>query len=557
MEERKLALLIDSDNVSVKYLNGIFDELAQYGIITYRRIYGDFTSHLNARWSERLLEKSIIPIQQFSNTTGKNATDSALIIDAMDLLYTSNVDGFCIVSSDSDFTRLASRLRESGKIVIGMGEKKTPDSFRAACTIFTELENLLEEEKTAGATNREAIEADIINIITQNDNRGKATGSGEIGSKLQNKYPDFDIRSFGYSQLSKFLEDMPALELRNENNTIMVSLREEKGEDPIIREIVELVKARGGHSITLATLGHEIRRRHRGFNVARYGYSQLYAFIDSIPELKVVGERTERRVMYAGPELAKPDAASANAVAPAPQLPTLTQRQMQANAQRSGQGGFSSQGAAGAQAKQQPGGANAQAQLKKNMEAQATQTAAGAQGKGASAKSGQGNAPGQSGETKSGQAELPMSGGTANSGQDDFPLKGGQTKNGQMDLPVSGGPTKSGQGAAPVQEVEGSLNANAAVQENVQAMKQSLEAADVTEAVLMEGENASTGAAEGATAAGQTPQVGQRTGRRRGGRRRNRQNAQGQGTTNGGAFDEEAASTGELAGAAAEAAEST
>ena len=140
-EERKLALLIDSDNVSQKYLNGIFDELSQYGTITYRRIYGDFTSQANARWSGKLLEKSITPIQQFSNTTGKNATDSALIIDAMDLLYNSNVDGFCIVSSDSDFTRLASRLRESGKIVIGMGEKKTPDSFRAACTVFTELSN--------------------------------------------------------------------------------------------------------------------------------------------------------------------------------------------------------------------------------------------------------------------------------------------------------------------------------------------------------------------------------------------------------------------------------
>ena len=123
-------------------------------------------------------------------------------------LYTSNVDGFCIVSSDSDFTRLASRLRESGKIVIGMGEKKTPDSFRAACTIFTELENLLENEITSNGTDKEAIEADIVNIITLNDNKGKLTGSGEIGSKLQNKYPDFDIRSFGYSQLSKFLEDI-------------------------------------------------------------------------------------------------------------------------------------------------------------------------------------------------------------------------------------------------------------------------------------------------------------------------------------------------------------
>ena len=287
-EDRKLALLIDSDNVSSKYLNGIFDELSQYGIITYRRIYGDFTSQLNARWSEKLLEKSIIPIQQFSNTSGKNATDSALIIDAMDLLYTSNVDGFCIVSSDSDFTRLASRLRESGKIVIGMGEKKTPDSFRAACTIFTELENLVETEQNVSATDKEAIEADIINIITMNDNKGKITGSGEIGSKLQNKYPDFDIRTFGYSQLSKFLEDMPAIEVTKANNQVTVSLREEKtDEEMVIADIVEIVSKRA-KPIALATLGQEIRRMHRGFNVKLYGYSQLYKFIDSIPELQVV-----------------------------------------------------------------------------------------------------------------------------------------------------------------------------------------------------------------------------------------------------------------------------
>ena len=109
MGEKRFALLIDSDNVSSKYIDGILDELTEYGEATYRRIYGDFTNQRNAKWSELLLEKSITPIQQFSNTSGKNATDSALIIDAMDLLYTNNMDGFCIVSSDRDFTRLASR----------------------------------------------------------------------------------------------------------------------------------------------------------------------------------------------------------------------------------------------------------------------------------------------------------------------------------------------------------------------------------------------------------------------------------------------------------------
>lgn len=297
-EDRKLALLIDSDNVSSKYLNGIFDELSQYGTITYRRIYGDFTSPANAHWSARLLEKSITPIQQFSNTTGKNATDSALIIDAMDLLYRSNVDGFCIVSSDSDFTRLASRLRESGKMVIGMGEKKTPDSFRAACTVFTELENLLENEISSSA-NKADIEADIINIITKNDNKGRQTGPGEIGSRLQNKYPDFDIRTFGYSQLSKFLEDMSGIVINKAgNNQITVSLKASTNsdDDTTIQDIRRIVQEYGKKGIALSALGQEIRKQHPDFNVRLYGYSQLYRFLDSIEGLHVTGSSQNRRV---------------------------------------------------------------------------------------------------------------------------------------------------------------------------------------------------------------------------------------------------------------------
>ncbi len=299
MEEKRFALLIDSENVSSRYIDGIMDELSSYGVVTYRRIYGDFTRSSNAKWSEKLLEKSIVPIQQFSNVSGKNATDSALIIDAMDLLYTNNTDGFCIVSSDSDFTRLASRLRESGKTVIGMGERKTPDSFRAACTVFTELENLIDDEtvRTGGKTSRETIEEAVISIITQNENNGKAkTGSGEIGSKLQNKYPDFDIRNYGYTQLSKFLEDIPGVELTKDNFSIEVSLREESSDD-VISDIIAIAKAANGKPIALSTLGQEIRKKHRDFNVKRYGYAQLYKFIDSIPGLQVRGGKNDRRVV--------------------------------------------------------------------------------------------------------------------------------------------------------------------------------------------------------------------------------------------------------------------
>jgi uncharacterized LabA/DUF88 family protein len=136
LEEKRIALLIDSDNISADYIDIILDKVNEEGVTTYRRIYGDWTRPEAAKWKKVLLENSIIPIQQYNNTTGKNSTDSALIIDAMDILYTGKIDGFCIVSSDSDFTRLASRLREENKMVIGMGEDKTPTSLIASYSKF-------------------------------------------------------------------------------------------------------------------------------------------------------------------------------------------------------------------------------------------------------------------------------------------------------------------------------------------------------------------------------------------------------------------------------------
>lgn len=140
--EKRFALLIDADNVSAKYIKPIIDELSNYGTVTIKRIYGDWTLSLHAKWKDALLENSLTPIQQFGYTQGKNATDSAMIIDAMDILYSGHVDGFAIVSSDSDFTRLAARLRESGMQVIGMGEQKTPEPFISACNQFKYLDLL-------------------------------------------------------------------------------------------------------------------------------------------------------------------------------------------------------------------------------------------------------------------------------------------------------------------------------------------------------------------------------------------------------------------------------
>ena len=313
--ENRFALLIDSDNVSAKYITPILDELSKYGNVTYKRIYGDWTSTQNSSWKEVLLQNSITPIQQFSYTHGKNATDSAMIIDAMDMLYTSELDGFCLVSSDSDFTKLASRLRESGCTVIGMGESKTPVPFRKACDIFTELELLLEdsvqgnemrtveneqsEQKSMKRGNvsaagrsvpvtRSQIEEAVAKIITENQNNDKETGLGEVGSRLVKLYPDFDVRRYGYSLLSKFLETLPRLKLKQEGTTVTVTLYEDKSKKEQVEEfILREVQAAGTQGITLGALGNKIRSEFRDFQVRDYGYSQFKQYIRSFEQILV------------------------------------------------------------------------------------------------------------------------------------------------------------------------------------------------------------------------------------------------------------------------------
>lgn len=305
MSDKKFAVLIDSDNISAKYITCILDEMTRYGVITYKRIYGDWTSAQMGKWKQELLENSITPIQQFSNTVGKNATDSALIIDAMDLLYTDNVDGFCIVSSDSDFTRLASRLRESGKEVIGMGEEKTPKSFRAACTVFTNLEVLLDQDEEGtggGAIGREVIEQDIASIILENDDKNKATGLGEIGNRLVKKYSDFDVRNYGYSSLSKFLEEMENFELRKSNNVVTVRLKDNRTRKQELDDyVVKLVRTCGRNGMELAALGNGMHRKFPDFKVKDYGYSTFSKFVQSIGQLEIKENKTNNKVVfYAG-----------------------------------------------------------------------------------------------------------------------------------------------------------------------------------------------------------------------------------------------------------------
>jgi len=226
--DKKIAILIDADNVSDKYIKYIFDEISNHGTPTYKRIYGDWTKPQLASWKTVLLNYSITPIQQYSYTTGKNSTDSALIIDAMDILYSKNVDGFCIISSDSDFTRLAARLREAGMYVIGMGEKKTPTPFISACEKFKYLE-VLAGSITTDSTGDEMLEKQqqpkevlanlgeliksIKSIIDERSDEEGWIGLGEVGTKLNMRYPDFDTRNYGHSKLSSFILSLNKFEI--------------------------------------------------------------------------------------------------------------------------------------------------------------------------------------------------------------------------------------------------------------------------------------------------------------------------------------------------------
>jgi uncharacterized LabA/DUF88 family protein len=215
--DKRFAVLIDADNVSDKYIKLIMDEILNDGIITYKRIYGDWTKPTLSSWKNILLEYSITPMQQYSYTVGKNSTDSALIIDAMDILYSGNVDGFCIVSSDSDFTKLAARLRESGMYVIGMGEKKTPKPFLAACSRFRYLEILSASERSFVGSDDltvETIKKAIENILDEvSDEEGFATLS-QVGNILSKRFSSFDVRHFGYNKLTSFITSLGVFEIK-------------------------------------------------------------------------------------------------------------------------------------------------------------------------------------------------------------------------------------------------------------------------------------------------------------------------------------------------------
>lgn len=227
--ERRFAILIDADNTSFQYIETIMKETANYGTATYRRSYGDWASGTLNSWKQTLVDNSIIPVQQYAYTSGKNSTDSAMIIDAMDILYEGNVEGFCLVSSDSDFTRLAMRLREAGKIVIGMGRQQTPQAFVAACNQFKFLdlisaaEKKTAEKKTPKSKGKDSaptkkppqqksaekkLRDNIKRIISENSDDDGYIFAGTLGQLLLKADPAFDSRNYGFSKLSALIESL-------------------------------------------------------------------------------------------------------------------------------------------------------------------------------------------------------------------------------------------------------------------------------------------------------------------------------------------------------------
>ena len=220
----KLAVLIDGDNIPSKYIKEMMEEITKYGTPTIKRIYGDWTNPRLGKWKDILLENAITPIQQYGYTSGKNATDSAMIIDAMDILYSDKVDGFCLVSSDSDFTKLATRLREAGMNVYGIGEKKTPNPFIVACDKFIYLEILHEDEEVLekGTKRRQKRQVDkitpqVIKLLKNSvDDAADEDGwafMGDVGKLILKKQPNFDSRNFGFAKLTPLFSSLKQFEV--------------------------------------------------------------------------------------------------------------------------------------------------------------------------------------------------------------------------------------------------------------------------------------------------------------------------------------------------------
>lgn len=310
--QKKLAVLIDADNASAAVAAEMFAEIAKYGIASVKRIYGDWSSQSLSAWQKILLKYALVPIQQFAYTKGKDATDMGLIIDAMDLLYSGTFDGFCLISSDSDFTPLASRIRASGLTVYGFGKKNTPEAFRSACDKFIYVENLelLDEalqstETEKNSRNNEAQVKSTMPMHRQNisgalenllrkavkDNIDEETGwafVGQIGSYLSQTNPDFDPRSYGYSKLSSMLKALGGLEFRLDGNSRMFCRKIPWSEIVLkVNEAHQKFKDKNG-SASIKVMEKYLQPR---LDIAAYGFADLNELLEKMHRAKVENGR--------------------------------------------------------------------------------------------------------------------------------------------------------------------------------------------------------------------------------------------------------------------------
>ena len=297
-ERMQFAVLIDADNISSKYAATIFEELDKFGLSTYRRIYGNW-SRANG-WNEgMLLEYSIMPVQQFSYTTGKNATDMAMVIDAMDILFKNKVQGFCLVTSDSDFTRLAMRLREESMFVLGMGESKTPLALTRACNRFIHLNLVAEQNKAledSGDMGDGAEEQNVTSVteVRQailaliNENGGKQVDLARIGNRLNDRFSDFDVRNYGYTKLSTMVaQELPDVSLKKVNNQQYVERRSTLTKAELEREICSMIEKNGGMIDNLSTLNDELHKKYKQLDFNQFGYSRISSFLRSLKSVTV------------------------------------------------------------------------------------------------------------------------------------------------------------------------------------------------------------------------------------------------------------------------------
>lgn len=294
MEERKYALLIDAENTSPKYVDVIISELKKYGIITYQRMYGDFTNPDLAGWNKKALKYAIVPIQQSRYSTAKNAADIMLVIDAMDILYQDKTDGFCIVTSDSDFTRLVSRLREEGKSVIGMGKSDASKTFIAACDEYKFLDKIVDDEAKAdkpaerdSITPIGEIKSAINNLLQECENNGEPANLGMVKSNLQRLYPDFDERNYGYNAMMKFITEATKFKIVKQGSTILV-VRGGQGTSGNVEESVQqYIIRKAEQTIKLEILGQQLHEHFPDFKYKDYGYARLSRYVSSIEGVQI------------------------------------------------------------------------------------------------------------------------------------------------------------------------------------------------------------------------------------------------------------------------------